>query len=530
MKHLIGIRLKALFHSMRQSFGGKNKGTAAMAVFGIIAIALSVEMTMFVTWSQFAVFLDTEYSWLFLSMAALMAFAVGIFTTVFTTQNQMYHAKDNELLLAMPIKPSAIIGSRVVVLYLLTFVFVVAVMGPAGMMYGAKKGFSVGFVVAFVIGMVLISLLTQAVTCLLGWLLHFLLAGVKHKAILATVFLTVVMVLYLYGVSKLEDLMLLLVNNGGKVASAVQSFAWPFYAFGVGCSGNYVQFVLFAVASLAVFGLVTVILSVTFVKAMLTGGKSKGATKQKREDAVRTPIAAICRKERKRFFSSTTYLINIGMGLFMTVASVIAAIVLRGEVMPILESMLAEMGTAALPAVFVEIMGFMAALTPITAPSVSLEGKQLWIMRTMPVCGATILKAKLRFHCIVSVPVAAVGSLALGIAYGIGLLETMGVMLGATLMFVLGGLLGLIFNLCFPRFDWDNEAQPVKQSLAVLFTMFGMILLCIVFIGGAVGLMLLLGASKAWVAIYSMIFLFCVIVYVLYRVMITWGGRKFETL
>ena len=530
MKLLIGIRLKSMFYNMRRAFGGKKKGTWAMAVIGILAIVFSVEMMMFANWSQLSVFLDTEFAWLYFAMAALVAFAVGIFGTVFTTQNQMYQAKDNELLLAMPVKPVAIIGSRVFVLYLLTFVFVVAIMAPAGLLYCAMKGFSVGFFLVFIIGMLLLALLTQAVTCLLGWLLHFLLAGFRHKAIIATVFLTAVMVLYLYGINQLENLMLLLVNNGGKIASAVHSFAWPFYAFAVGCLGKYVEFVLFAVVCLVVFGLVTVVLSITFVKAMLTAGKTNGAVKQKREDAVRTPSGAICRKERKRFFSSTTYLTNIGMGLFMAVAFVIGASVLKGKVLPVLESMLGEMGTTALPVIFVAVMGFMAAVTPISAPSVSLEGKQIWILRSMPICGAEVLKAKLRFHCIVSVPVAVAGSLVIGIVYDIGLFETIAVMLGASILFVLCGLLGIIFNLCFPRLDWDNEAEPVKQSMAVLFTMFGMVLLSFVFLGGTIGLMNLFEENLKLLAVYLMIWLFCVIAFALYRVMVTWGRRKFETL
>lgn len=87
-------------------------------------------------------------------------------------------------------------------------------MAPAGLLYCAKKGFFRRIFLVFIIGMLLLALLTQAVTCLLGWLLHFLLAGFRHKAIIATVFLTAVMVLYLYGINQLENLMLLLVTAG----------------------------------------------------------------------------------------------------------------------------------------------------------------------------------------------------------------------------------------------------------------------------------------------------------------------------
>ncbi|MBQ9766816.1 MAG: hypothetical protein IJW37_01755 [Lachnospiraceae bacterium] len=530
MKLLIGIRLKSMFYNMQKAFGGKKKGTGALVALLIVFVGVSVEFLLFGIWSQLSMFFKTDFAWLFFAMAALLAFAFGIFGTVFTTQSQMYQAKDNELLLAMPLKPSAIIGSRVVVLYLLTFVFVAAVMAPAGLVYCMEKGFSVNFLLVFVIGMLLIALLTQAVTCLLGWILHFLLAGFKHKAIVATIFMTAVMVLYFIGINQLENLMLFFVNNGGQIASAIQSFAWPFYAFGVACLGNFVQFALFAVLCLAVFGIVTAILNVTFVKAMLVGGKTKGTAKQKRDDTVRTPMGTVCRKEAKRFFSSTAYLVNIGMGLFMIVAFVGAGVILKGKLAPALDSFMDGKGQVLLPAILVAAMGFLASMMPISAPSVSLEGKHIWILRSMPISGADVLKAKLRFHCVASVPIAAVGTLVLGIVYGIGWFETIFATLGAALLFVLCGILGIVFNMCFPRLDWPNEAAPCKQSMAIFFTMFGMIFICIGYIALMIGLIGLFGSESSLLPMVLVTFVLMVVNYVLYRVMVIWGGRKFETL
>ena len=332
MKLLIGIRMKAMFAAMKKSFGGK-KGMGALIAVCMVFLLFSVEAMLFGAWNLLGAFLETDFAWLYFALAGLLAFALGIFGTVFTTQSQMYQAKDNELLLAMPLKPGSIVGSRVFVLYLLTMLFVVVVMLPAGLVYTIKAGFSVSFWLVYPVSMVLIVLITQAVTCLLGWLLHFILAGFRHKAIVATVFMTAVMILYFIGINQIENLMLLLVNNGGKIASAIQSFAWPFYALGVACFGDWLQFALLALVCVSVFAVVTVVLNRTFVKAMLMGGKTKRAAKQKRDDKVRSAMGAVCRKECKRFFSSTTYLVNIGMGLFMIVAFVGAGVMLAAFVL-----------------------------------------------------------------------------------------------------------------------------------------------------------------------------------------------------
>ena len=530
MKLLIGIRLKSLFAGMKKSFGGK-KGMGALIAVAMVFLLVTIEGMLFGAWNMMGAYLSTDFAWLFFALAGLLAFAFGIFGTVFTTQAQMYQAKDNDLLLAMPIKPGHIVGSRVFVLYLLTMAFVVAVMLPAGVVYTIKMGFSGSFWLIYVISMIFIGLLTQAVTCLLGWVLHFLLAGFRHKAIVATVFMTAVMVLYFIGINQIENLMLLLVNNGGKIASAIQSFAWPFYALGVACFGDWLQFVLLALVCVGVFVIVTVILNVTFVHAMLVGGKTKRAAKQKRDDKVRSAMGAVCRKESKRFFTSTTYLVNIGMGLFMIVAFVGAGIMLKDKLEPVLTQMFEGKARKMLPVFITGAMGLLASMTPISAPSVSLEGKHIWILRSMPISGADVLRAKFRFHCIASVPVACVGALVLGIVYKIGWFETIFAVIGTALLFVLTGILGLVFNMCFPRLDWANEAAPCKQSMAVFFAIFVMMFVSLIYVGLYFGFVTLLGGAKNSLLAFSIVnVLFIFINYLFYLLMVKWGGKKFETL
>jgi len=530
MKLLIGIRMKAFFAAIKKSCGGK-KGMGIFLGICMVFLIFSVEAMLFGSWNLMSAFLDTGFAWLFFALAGLLAFAFGILGTVFTTQAQMYQAKDNDLLLAMPIKPGAIVGSRVFVLYLLTMVFVVVVMLPAGVVYTMKAGFSVRFWFVYLVSMILIGLITQAVTCLLGWLLHFILAGFRHKAIVATVFMTAVMVLYFVGIGQIENLMLLLITNGGKIASAIQSFAWPFYALGVACFGDWLRFVLLALVCILVFAVVATILNVTFVRAMLVGSKSKKSVKQKRDGKVRTAMGAVCRKECKRFFSSTTYLVNIGMGLFMIVAFVGAGVIMKDKLTIAMFLIPGIDFEKLLPAFMTGATGMLAAMSPISAPSVSLEGKNIWILRSMPISGADVLKAKLRFHCIASVPVAAVGAVVLGIVYERSVAEVILMGIGSALLFVLVGVLGLVFNMCFPRLDWANEAGPIKQSMAVLFSMFGMMLISVGYVALCFGLTELFGSARNAVWEFALVnVLFAGITCLLYLLMVKWGGKKFETL
>ena len=128
-------------------------------------------------------------------------------------------------------------------------------------------------------------------------------------------------------------------------------------------------------------------------------------------------------------------------------------------------------------------------------------------------------------------PVAAVGAVVLGIVYERSVAEVILMGIGSALLFVLVGVLGLVFNMCFPRLDWANEAGPIKQSMAVLFSMFGMMLISVGYVALCFGLTELFGSARNAVWAFALVnVLFAGITCLLYLLMVKWGGKKFETL
>ncbi len=53
--------------------------------------------------------LPLGYGWLYYALMGLLALAFGVFGSVFSTYAGLYQAKDNELLLSMPIPPRRIL-------------------------------------------------------------------------------------------------------------------------------------------------------------------------------------------------------------------------------------------------------------------------------------------------------------------------------------------------------------------------------------------------------------------------------------
>ena len=180
---------------------------------------------------------------------------------------------------------------------------------------------------------------------------------------------------------------------------------------------------------------------------------------------------------------------------------------------------------AYIPAAICGMMSIMNAMSYISAPSVSLEGMHIWILKSMPVQPKIILQAKLYFHILLTAPVASLGGLVLAITYGCNLLEVLLCMIVPALLNTLFGLFGMLFGLLWARLDWISENFPVKQGMPVLATMLS-----------SMAVPMILGACLMITGLNAVIFLgLCVVVLGLaclglYRVMTTWGVTKWNNL
>lgn len=526
MKNLMKIQLKGMLFRMRQS-GGK-RASGALIVGLLIFCLLCIELVFVALWAQMTVFCTMGLTWLYFSLAGILALALAVFGSVFMTQTQLYDAKDNELLLSMPIRPMQILMSRMAVLLVLTGVFTLAALLPAYIMYAAFFGVTVQIVVGWVLSAAALILLAQAVCCALGWVLHWLLSRIRNKAVVSMTFTVLFLVVYFYVYTNANNLLTQLMQSGEQIAAAVQGAAWPLYAVGMGMGGSLPHTLFTAVLGAGVFALVSWALAASFAKTVTAGSRSGAARRRRgrRDMRVKTPVQAICHKELRKFLTSAVYLTNFGLGLVLLVALPVAALIFRGQLLEVIG--LLDGFRPFVTGVVVLAAAFCIATSCISAPSISLEGKSLWVIRSLPVSGRTVLRGKLRMHCMLLVPLSAVCVLALGLIVGCSVVDTL---LAAAICAVFGwfvGVAGLVCNLLAPRFDWINEAGPCKQSAAVFLTIFGSYFVMLAF-GGLFALLCSFGlASTLCLAACAAVLLLLTAGF--HALLMRWGGRRFETL
>ena len=473
--------------------------------------------------TAFRPLLETETPWLYATFMGLLSILYGVFGSAFSTYAGMYHAKDNDLLLSMPVPPSAVLLVRVSGVALMGLLYESMVWIPTAICRFTAGNVTLPVVLGYVLLLPVLTLLITVLSCFMGWVVALLASKLKNRSILTVVFALLFIGLYYFCFSRASGLLSELVLHSEEVGRKIATWMYPFYEMGLAAEGNILHLFLFAVEAAVLLGLTWFILTRTFIGiATKKESASKTVYREKRMKNAGAD-AALLRKEWKRFLGSPTYMLNAGLGSVMLAIIAVGIFLIAPEYIELMTVMFSEF-TVILAAA---LLGMAASMNIITAPSISLEGKSLWVLRTMPVPTRTIFAAKQKLHVLYTgVPVIAAGvcltiSLKLGPVFGVLIIVT------ALAETFLCAAFGLFLNLKMPILSWTNETIPVKQSIATLIAMLsGMALTALTALGGY----LLLAYLPVWaiLALFTVVFLAGTVL--LERWLLTRGVRIFEAL
>ena len=185
------------------------------------------------------------------------------------------------------------------------------------------------------------------------------------------------------------------------------------------------------------------------------------------------------KKELKRFSTSTAYMMNCGLGLIIMPVVAILAFAKQDAVGGILNELSAESQYFSNMMLLapVSAMCMICTLNGISSPSISLEGKNLWVLQSLPVSEKAVLEAKVNVHVLLNSRPAIVSTAIMCFAFGLDILN---IILSCCIVWMyiwFDARLGLILNLKHCDFEWTNEVVPIKQGMSVLFNMLiGMVL------------------------------------------------------
>lgn len=473
--------MELLYVFVRDKKSGKKRSGTSVIMYTLLYIGICV----FLGWMFFNVaemlcepLVAMKLGWLYFAIMALMAIAFGVFGSVFNTFSSMYQAKDNDLLLSMPIPPSKILFVRLLGVYVMGLFYEALIIIPAVLVYIIKAAPGALSIIFSIILIFVISILILVLSCVLGWLVALISTKVKNKSIITVILSLAFLAAYYYFFAQANTMLQSLLANGQQVADTIKRNLYPIYHMGKAAEGNALSMLIFTAIVLIAFALVYLVLSYSFMK--ITTSNHGTAKKVYKEKAYKKGSAdgALLYKETRRFLGSPTYMLNCGLGTVFLLVLAGAAVIKAGwvrEMIAQLSLVMPEVNKL-IPLVLCAGMGMIASMNDITAPSVSLEGKTLWILQSMPVSAWQALRAKLKFHMIVTVVPALISVVCVECVIGfdtLNILPAIIIPVFVILFILLTAALGLAVNLKMPNLDWTNETVAVKQSMGVMIALFG---------------------------------------------------------
>lgn len=184
-----------------------------------------------------------------------------------------------------------------------------------------------------------------------------------------------------------------------------------------------------------------------------------------------SPVMAVCKKEAKRFFGCPAYATNMGMGVVLMLLFGVAVAVMGMEK---LEQWIEMPGMAA---ILVKMLPFMIAMLQCmsctSCVSLSLEGKSLWILKSLPLEKKTIYQGKLLFNLLLTIPAGLLVSFMIAVRIPMDWGTRLLLFCVPVVYTVFISVLGIYFNIKMPKYDWTNETVVVKQSASSMAGIFG---------------------------------------------------------
>lgn len=478
IKTLLSLRFQAFLHQLTNSArrsknnqgGGKGKLILYLFLYAYVFVVFAMMFgSALLTFGMIAFPLGQD--WLFFSMYVLLAFMLMFIGSVFTTKSQLFEAKDNEFLLSMPIRPREIFMSRMVSLLLINFVLELAVAVPAAIVYGMYGNGSVFSWCFFVLTTLALPFFSFAISSVLAWLLSLMNAKIKNSAWVTTGLYVVFFLGYFYLISDMEKYLEYFLVSGQDIMLVIRNIA-PIYWFGSAiANANPLHLLLSLLIYLVPFAIAFAVLSHSFlkictIKPRAAKAKEKGSTVGK---ARSTPQALLLR-EFKHLTSSSTYLLNCGLGVVMMLIAMGALVINRTKLLSLLVVFPPQLSSM-FGLLIMLALCMLNATCFFTAPSISIEGNHFAILRMLPIRTEEILRAKLKTHLWIMLPVDLLCSIITVIVFPMSLPLALTVLFAPSLYTVWIANIGLIWGLHFPILDWSNEAVAVKQGTAVMLTM-----------------------------------------------------------
>ena len=464
-----------------------------------------------------------------ISLVVFLTSIMMIIEGVYKAGPLLFNCKDDQLLLSLPIKKRTVLFVRIFKFYIFELIFNTLFIIPLIVAYLRwTEGVNWTFFLTSFVMIIMLPIIPITISCIIGVISSSLSSRFKFKNLVQIV-IPIILIFGLLCVSvNMDKIFEYIAKNATSVNDFIMKLYYPAGVYAkLATEFNVAHLLIFMLVNIVIFVVALFVLSKFYFK-INSRIKNVSINVDNLVIKSRTANISLIKKELNTFFKTPVFIVNAGFSLVIYIIAVIGLSIKFDDVITLFKDILPNKILFNYLSIFIfVIILFASFMTSITNSVISLEGRNINILKSLPIKVKTILLSKVYAALVITTVPLLIGEIILFIRFRLSLLEMLFLLMFSILIPLVSHFIGLIINLKYPKLDWESSAEVVKQSTSsFLAVMLGMLLL----IGSVMLVSKLIEFMQAIYILMLFLIIYLVVDVILYTYLVKVSVKDFNKL
>ena len=466
------INLLSIFN-LGKLFSFKSKNDKRKKIFKsliIILILLYLAFSIYMaTRELMPVFISINKPLYLLSLLFAICSAYIFIANIFKIKDLLFDFKDYDLLMSLPVGRNMVLASKITSLYITNLLYTLVIMIPGYLAYISFLDLPhdwLFFVLLPTIPIIPI-LLSSIISIIITWITSMF-SNKNIGSYVVNILLIASVLFFYFNMYSIDTNQV--VNNSVNIVNSFSKY-YPLTSVFASLLEeiSLTSLLIYFIVPIILTGIFIVIIDLSYIR-LRTRLLRQNVKNNYRivKYTTNSSLFSLYKKELKKYFSNSLYVINTAFGCILVFVLIIAILLFKDNAINYFSKITGFSDTIKTN-VFV-ILSLLCALSSTTNSSLSLEGKSFWIVKMLPVSTSKIFLSKILVNLTILIPTIIVGGTFFGIYLHLSPIEFLYIYLTPLSYALFASIGGLLLNVIFPRFDYENELRVIKQSLSVFLT------------------------------------------------------------
>mgnify|MGYP000847413632 CR=1 FL=1 len=474
----------ALKHDKKSLWKGLGMGLAILVSLGVFAFMYIFLMIQF---HESAMVLQTPQ--LIITIGAVGCGLFVLFFGIFYILGALFLAKDTEFLASLPIRQESVFLSKFILVLLGEYPLVLFMMLPPVIIYGVNAQKDVLYYLAAAFCMLLLPLVPLLLASLFSLLLMQLVSKTRRRDLILLIGSVILVLVLFIGPNLLfsgmdendPDIMLkLLQKSDGLIDISGRIFppaVWMTRVLSLDFPESLLNLGYLILLSAAAFGLVYLLASFVYQKGATAQMESEKRGKiAKLNYKASSQLLVMYRNEWRIILRTPIYAMNslilVFVGPFLMCLPLVGGSMAQDPDIQALYTLI-EQGRngPVLPLILAGILCLINLMNPAVSSTFSREGKNIWILKNIPVDIRIQAMGKLLLGYTITMAGAIATAVVMAFAFKLDVPVTLLSIGLCALALIPVNVTGIYIDLMRPKLKWNNPQEAIKQNANVILAM-----------------------------------------------------------